>query len=340
MKKILLTSVVTALVLGGCSTAQQSTPSTDKSADAQPVKPAPQANTANSSLYPPNAKPGQCYARVLTPAKYKNVQERVMAKAAGADLEVVPATYQTVTEKILVSEATTKLVVVPETYKTVTEKVLVEPAKETLVKVPAKYKTVTEKILVKPAYTKWKRGSNPLPGSKTRFDESTGEIMCLVTVPAEYKTVKKQVVATPATTIKKTTPARYKTVTKRVVATQATTKKVTVPAKYRTVQVRKLVTPTKTIQKPIPAVYKTVTKRVVVTEPKLEWRSILCETNTTPDVIRRLQLALKEKGYKPGRTDGVLGRETLQAVVKYQKANNLPSGQLTIGTLQSLGVQQ
>ncbi len=338
MKQVILTSAVAAMVLSGCSMVQPNT-TTDKVAPATNTT-VQQAPADNSSLYPPNAKPGQCYARVLTPATYKTVQERVLAKAAGADFDVVPATYKTVTERVLVSEATTKLVVVPETYKTVTERVLVEPAKETLVKVPAKYKTVTEKVLVKPAHTAWKRGSNPLPGSRTKLDQTTGEIMCLVKVPAVYKTITKQVVARPAGAVKKVIPAKYKTITKRVVATKATTKQVTIPAKYKTVQVRKLATPNRIVKKPIPAKYKTVTKRVVVTQPKLEWRSILCETNTTPNVIRRLQAALKAKGYNPGRTDGVLGTDTLRAVVKYQKANNLPSGQLTIGTLQHLGVQQ
>lgn len=355
MKQVILTSVVAALVLGGCSTVTQQ-PAQETTA--KPVATPATANTtqapsaAGSSLYPPNAKPGECYSRVLTPAGYKTTKERVLSKAAGENIEIIPAKYTTVTKKVLVKEASTKLQVVPATYKTVTERVLVEPAREVLTKVPAKYKTVKEKILIKPAYTTWKKGVNPITGSGTpfstvkkngdvvsKYDQSTGEIMCLVEVPAEYKTVTKQVIATGAGTVKKVIPAKYKTVTKRVIATQATTRKITVPAQYNTVQVRQLVTPARTIKKAIPAQYKMVEKRIITTQPKLEWREILCETNTTPNLIRRLQQALNAKGYRSGKVDGVLGRDTLNAVIKFQRDNRLPSGQLTLATLKRLGVQ-
>ncbi len=346
MKKVILTSATIALVLGGCSTVKQTTEKVVKA-----VAPTPRNMVNDSSMYPPNAKPGECYARVLTPATYKTTTEKVLAKAAGENVNVIPAKYQTVTQQVLVSEATTKLKVIPETYKTVTEKVLVEPAREVFTKVPPKYKTVTEKVLVKPAYTTWKRGVNPITGSGTpysrvkrnggivsKYDQSTGEIMCLVEVPAEYKTVTKKVLAMPAGLAKKVIPAKYKTVTRRVIATPATAQKVTIPAKYKTVSVRKMVEPARAVKTPIPAEYKTIEKRVIATPPKLEWREILCETNTTPNLIRRLQSALNAKGYRAGRVDGQLGRETLSAVIKYQRDNNLPSGQLTLATLKSLGL--
>ena len=72
----------------------------------------------------------------------------------------------------------------------------------------------------------------------------------------------------------------------------------------------------------------------------MEWREILCETNTTPDVIRRVQGALRREGYNPGVADGVLGGQTLTALRAYQVDNNLPSGQLTIATVRRLGIRQ
>ena len=88
----------------------------------------------------------------------------------------------------------------------------------------------------------------------------------------------------------------------------------------------------------IPAEYQEVTDRVLVSEGQLEWRPILCETNTTPDVVRKLQSALRSAGYNPGQIDGVLGKNTMDAVNAYQKANGLASGQLTIKTLEKLKV--
>ncbi|MBT8429310.1 MAG: peptidoglycan-binding protein, partial [Gammaproteobacteria bacterium] len=88
----------------------------------------------------------------------------------------------------------------------------------------------------------------------------------------------------------------------------------------------------------IPAEYQDVSDKVLVSEGHLEWRPILCETNTSPDIVRKLQTALRKAGHNPGAIDGVLGRSTMDAVTSYQKANGLASGQLTIKTLRSLKV--
>jgi membrane-bound lytic murein transglycosylase B len=49
-----------------------------------------------------------------------------------------------------------------------------------------------------------------------------------------------------------------------------------------------------------------------------------------------IQRALKTAGYNPGQNDGVIGHETSQAIVSYQKAKGLAQGSLTIETLKSL----
>lgn len=92
------------------------------------------------SLVPPNAKPGECYARITQPAKFKTVSEKVIATEASDSVSIVPATYKTVQERVLVSEASERLEVIPATYKTVEERILVTPAKTTLTKVAPKFK--------------------------------------------------------------------------------------------------------------------------------------------------------------------------------------------------------
>jgi peptidoglycan hydrolase-like protein with peptidoglycan-binding domain len=81
-----------------------------------------------------------------------------------------------------------------------------------------------------------------------------------------------------------------------------------------------------------------VTQTRLVREGQMEWKPILCETNTTPDVVRKLQSALNGAGYSPGPFDGVLGHRTMDAVTRYQAANGMASGKLTIETLRKLGV--
>lgn len=301
----------------------------------QQSAPAQASAASGNQLLPPNAKPGHCYARVVIPETYKTEMQRVLVSQEDSKITTSPARYETVQEKVLVSEAYDKLNVIPATYKTVTEEVLVKDATSKLVTKSAEYKTVTEQVLVKPAYTTWKKGRGPIE----KINDSTGEIMCLVEVPAEYKTVSRKELVKPERTEEVKIPAVYKTVTKKVVDQLARTEKVTVPAVYRTVEVVKQVEAPKEKKTVIPAVYQDVPKQVKVTDADMEWRETLCETNTTQDVVRRLQKTLEAKGYDPVWIDGVYGSKTRAAVVAYQKDNDLASGQLTMQTLDHLGVK-
>jgi len=286
-------------------------------------------------MLPPQAKAGECYARVFVPPTYRTFTEEVLRTEASEKIEVVPARYGMVDETVMVREESQRVEVVPATFKSIEESVLVREAYEKIETVPAVYGTQTERVLVRPAYTTWKKGRGPIE----RIDEATGEIMCLVEVPAEYRTVSKQVLKSPATTRKIQVPAEYRTITKTVIDQPARTRTVTVPAEYSTVQVRKLLEPSQEKRLAIPASYQTVSKTEKIDDGRMEWRPILCETNTTPGVVTRIQSALAGKGFDPGPVDGVLGPQTMAAVDRFQQANNLSSGQLTIETVKALGAE-
>jgi hypothetical protein len=224
----------------------------------------------------------------------------------------VPPHYQTEQIQLLKRQASERLEVIPARYEWVEERVMVKEATERVEVVAAAYETVTERVIDKPAHTIWKKGRGPIE----RVDHATGEIMCLVEVPATYKTV-----------------------TKRVVKTEPTTRTVQIPAEYKTIKVRKLVSAAQTKRIEIPAEYQSLTKRVLVEEGHMEWHPILCETNASRPVVRSVQRALDGAGYDPGPIDGVIGRRTTAALVAFQKAKGLPSGQLTVATLDALGVE-
>jgi hypothetical protein len=288
----------------------------------------------SAALLPPAAKPGECYARAFVPPTYKPVTKTVLKREAGERVETDPASYEWVEEKVLVQEASQKIQVIPAKYGFKEERVLTKEASTRLVEIPATYETVTERVLVRDGYTTWKKGRGPIE----RIDNATGEIMCLVEVPPQYKTVTKRVVKTKADVRKVELPAEYKVVKRRVVIEPAKTTTVEIPAQYKTVKVRKMVAPPTERRIAIPAEYQDVSDKVLVSEGHLEWRPILCETNTSPDIVRKLQSALRSAGHNPGSIDGVLGKSTMAAVNAYQKANGLASGQLTIKTLKSLKV--
>ena len=48
----------------------------------------------NMDLLPPNATPGQCYARIWIPPKFQTTTETVETKPLGERLEVIPASLK------------------------------------------------------------------------------------------------------------------------------------------------------------------------------------------------------------------------------------------------------
>jgi len=305
---------------------------------AAPVKAASTAEgVAGQEMLPPNAKPGECYARVYVPPTYKTTEEKVLKKEASEKVEIIPAKYDWVEERVLVKEASQRLEVVPAKYGWKEETVLVKPESTRMETVPAVYKTTTEEVLESPAQTVWKKGHGPVE----KLDNATGEIMCLVEIPAKYRKVTKTMLEKPATTTEVKIPAEYKTVRKQVMLTPPTTRTVEIPAEYSTVKVRKLVTPSEVKRIQIPAEYQRVKKVEKTSEGRMEWRQILCETNLIGGrgVIQSIQEALKKAGHDPEPIDGVLGSQTMRALRDYQQKKGLAVGGITYETAKSLGVK-
>jgi len=68
-------------------------------------------------------------------------------------------------------------------------------------------------------------------------------------------------------------------------------------------------------------------------------REVVVNTSITDQMVRSVQVALRSKGYAPGPSDNEMGNETKKALVKFQKDNDLPAGQLDFETLKALGVE-
>lgn len=345
MKKLIV-SIAIALASGAVFTGCQNMSASQSMSSDQNMRTtqsAPKAQVSNSrsqpvrsdsSMVPPEARVGECYARVMLPPVYRTITEQVVDREASQRIEITPAEFEQVTQRVMVKEASENWEIVPATYKTVTERVMVSPASERLIKVPAEYRTVSESMLVRPAYTEWKKGADPLQ----ELNGATGEIMCLVTVPAEYKTVEKQVLVSAATTRIEKIPATYETVSKEVIATPPTTRKTVVPAVYDTVSVTKLKTAEQKRVVPIPAQFHTVEKTVISEQSRTGWQRILCETNVTPAVIADLQQRLVAAGHTISSVDGILNAETFSAITAYQQANQLSTGGLTYELFEEIGV--
>ncbi len=314
--------------------APEAEPAPAKSA---PTRPAPaQAPTmVDNTSAPPNAKPGECYTRVLVSPTMSTVNERVLAREESFELIEIPAVLETVEERIMTRGASERQEVIPATYKEVEERILKSPAYTREIPVAAKFETRTERVLVKPERSYWTKGT----GALQKFDGETGEIMCYVTDPAVYETVSRQVVVAPASFRTEQIPAVYETVKRTVIDQPAQIKKIVVPAEYSTVKVQKVKTPARTEKRVIPAEYSSVTRQVAQGQSRLEWRRVLCETNVSPELVAAIQTSLNGRNFNVGSVNGVYGKSTQQAVASFQAANNLPQGGLTYETLTALGIR-
>ena len=203
---------------------------------------APASSLADTGGGPADAVAGQCYAKVIIPARFEARSEQVVKVPASKRLEVVAPTYRTETEQVLVSPEYTRSVPVPATYKTVTETVVVVPAGTRTEPVRGTFKTVTEQVEVTPA--------------RSRIE----------IVPATYKSVTEQVVVRPERKELKTIPATYKTIQETVLDRPASTVAVAVPATFKTVTEQVMVRPEATRYEPIAIPVRTVTEDAVRTD--------------------------------------------------------------------------
>ncbi len=325
------------------------------------------------------ATPGMCFHEHRKPAKYTKDFEKVMVSEAYDVVSTVPAQYEMVSETIVVKEASTKIVVVPAKYRTESKRILITPAKTVwkkgsgpiqridsatgeimcLVEVPAVYKTIKTRVIDTPATTRTVNVPEVTKTVKIRQEVAAAKEV-RKTIPAKYKTITNKTkiegdltwheIHNKSMSAESRTgrqiclvesPAVYKTTTKRVVKVPASTRKVNIPAKYKTIKVRTLVSAASERRTTVPAVYKTVTSQELVKEGQMEWRSILCETNMTRSRVTDIQRALKAKGFNPGPIDGVIGKQTIKAMNKFQKANKLPVDRyLNVQSIRALGVSE
>ena len=221
----------------------------------------------------PDARPGDCFAKVITPARFSTRSEEVVVQEASERIETVPAEYETIERTIVVKEASREI----------------EPT-------PAEYEERAERVETRPAETYWvARGAEEdLPASPGALEgiERSGVDLAAVEPeqcfreyfsPAEYRTDERRVLVKEASSRIETTPPVYETVEERVLVKEASSQVVDVPAVYRTESESVLVEPARSVWRTdcgiierventtgdvmclveVPARYETLTKTVL-----------------------------------------------------------------------------
>ncbi|MEA3417954.1 MAG: peptidoglycan-binding domain-containing protein [Campylobacterota bacterium] len=240
------------------------------------------------SPIPPSAKAGECYAKVVVPAKYEDKSEQILVKVGAEKIEVIPPEYEFVEKNITVEAEGKELVVVPAKFKKVTEKIMLEPAKKL-------WKTSLEKD----APFVDSRMLTSIEG----FDLNTttpGTCYKKYYKAAEYKTVEENITVQEATEKIEIIPAEYKWAEKEVLVTPESKKVVEVAAVYDTKEEKILVEPEKTVWKKgskptedvegatgeimclvkIPAKYKIIKKKVLVSPASTQETVVPAEYET------------------------------------------------------------
>lgn len=85
---------------------------------------------------------------------------------------------------------------------------------------------------------------------------------------------------------------------------------------------------------------RTKTKELETAGGFTQWREVICDSDITPAFYMKVQQALIDAGYEVGLhgADGRKSPELKAALVKYQRAKELPVGQMDLETLASLGL--
>ena len=188
----------------------------------------------------PNAKPGECYAQVLIPAKYRTESSTLVVKEASESVKIIPAKYETVEERVMVSEAASDLKVIPAVFGTVKERYEISPASNRWVMGSANGKVGADSKLVAIARAAGAGVDSAQAGQcfAEHFEAPT------------YKTVSERVLVSDASQQISLTPAKYEWVEQRVMVAPATKKLVEIPAVYENKQERVMVEDAKTVWKP------------------------------------------------------------------------------------------
>lgn len=249
----------------------------------------------------PEAKPGQCYAKVIIPARYEIKSEKVLVREESEKIESIPAKYETVEERVLIEEAKEELVPIPAKYEAVTERVEIRPKRSMWVTSLKKSGIPVSPVLLSSAKSGGVDIDAAIPGmcyqeyyTPTQFKTETKDVLIseasekIKIIPAQYEWVEKKVLVKEASKKIVEVPATFDTITEKVLVEPARTtwKKgtglveridnttgeimclVEIPAKYKTVKKRIIKTPTTMKEVEIPAVYKTVKVKKLISPPQ------------------------------------------------------------------------
>lgn len=271
----------------------------------------------------PDAKPGECYAKVVTPAKFTTREEEVIVREASERVESIAAVYETIEQTILIKESAQELAITP-----------------------ALFKDENEQVEVLEAGSSWtsKVGDKTIPASPGSLDgiarsgvdvekAEPGSCFREYYTEAQYKTEVRRVLKHETYQKISVSPAEFETLEERVLVKEASSQLVDTPAVYRTETESVLVEPARSVWKQgrgpverinnssgeimclveVPARYETITKTVLD-------KPASSKTVEVPAVYKTIMISRLVKPAAESREDIDEKYTTVKAMVKESDA--------------------
>lgn len=310
-----------------------------------------------SDLPTPNAKPGQCFARVLVPAKYEQVPMSVAVSDPYSTFQISEPVFSPARDEVrVVQDGYKDYQVTPGKWQDVSETVVIRPEHNRLVLNKANFVQKTETYIIKEPRFVWRPGTN-LSGVK-RLDANTGEVFCLVEERGVTETVTRQVLKDKANVGIVKVPAQTATYVRKVLVEAPKVISIDRPALTKAFKVHDLIKEAGAVEVTQPGQTKTVYQQKLVAAEHYAWVQVECDNSKVSSVDVNLggnddngyekpvtkvtasdvQKRLAKLGFYRGPIDNIYGRMTKDAMAKFQASKGLNvSGNADIASLKALG---
>lgn len=228
----------------------------------------------------PDAKPGECFAKVIVPAKYETKTEEVLIRPESESVEIKPATFDVAEKSIVAKEGFTTITAIPAKFREEFEEIEVSKASSLWVT-----KLDNKGIPASPAL---------LAGAKTNGvdieNAKVGACFQEYYMPAKFEQTEKEVLIKEESEEIKIAAAQFEEVEETVIVKQASKKKVYKVAEYEIVEEKIEIEPAKAVWKKgdgpitkidnstgeimclvqVPAKYKTIKRTVLKTDSSID----------------------------------------------------------------------
>ena len=257
-----------------------------------PVSFAAETDRVDATDTLPDAKPGECYSKVIVPAVFETVSEEVLIKPETNTVEIIPASFDVQEKEVLVKEAFTKLVAVPAVYRTETEQVEIAPERNEWVTRLDRRGIPASPALLAAAKT------NGVDLDIAQPSQCFSEYY----IPAKFETTEKEVLVKEEAEQITVAEAQYEQTEETVMVKASTKDKVLTEAEYEVIEEQVMVEPAKAVWKKgtgpitridnstgdimclvqIPAKYKTIKKTVLKSAAAIQDVEVPAESIIVP----------------------------------------------------------